>query len=334
MNNWHSIPTDRLLEELDARPQGLTTKQAKDRLDRYGPNALPAPKQASLLARVLAQVTDPMIVVLLAAAGLSLAVSGGKDWLDGAIILVIVVVNSVLSISQEDRAQQALEELQKLSSPMAQALRDGRQTRVQASDLVPGDIIYLEAGDLVPADARLLSSSRLQTDESAMTGESAPVEKDPDLILAPDAPLGDWVNMVLSGTLVTAGRGTAVVCATGRDSQMGHIAGMLSDQEEGTTPLQARMAEISQKLSFLCLCVCAVMFGVGLLQGKKMLDMFLTAVSLAVAAIPEGLPAIVTIVLALGVSRMARRGAIVKKLPAVETLGCAGVICSDKTGTA
>ena len=322
MNNWHSIPTDRLLEELDTRPQGLTAKQAKDRLDRYGPNALPAPKQASLLARVLAQVTDPMIVVLLAAAGLSLAVSGGKDWLDGAIILVIVVVNSVLSISQEDRAQQALEELQKLSSPMAQALRDGRQTRVQASDLVPGDIIYLEAGDLVPADARLLSSSRLQTDESAMTGESAPVEKDPDLILAPDAPLGDWVNMVLSGTLVTAGRGTAMVCATGRDSQMGHIAGMLSDQAEGTTPLQARMAEISQKLSFLCLCVCAVMFGLGLLQGKKMLDMFLTAVSLAVAAIPEGLPAIVTIVLALGVGRMAKRGAIVKKLPAVETLGC------------
>ena len=333
MNNWHSMPQDRLLEELDARREGLTTRQAKDRLERYGPNQLPAPKQASLLARVLAQVTDPMIVVLLAAAGLSLAVSGGKDWLDGAIILVIVVVNSVLSISQEDRAQQALEELQKLSSPMAQALRDGRTTRVQASDLVPGDVISLEAGDLVPADARLLSSSRLQTDESAMTGESAPVEKDPDLLLAPDAPLGDWANMVLSGTLVTAGRGTAVVCATGGDTQMGHIAGMLSQQEEGTTPLQARMAEISQKLSFLCLCVCAVMFGVGLIQGKSLLGMFLTAVSLAVAAIPEGLPAIVTIVLALGVSRMARRGAIVKKLPAVETLGCAGVICSDKTGT-
>lgn len=333
MNNWHSMPQDRLLEELDARREGLTTRQAKDRLERYGPNQLPAPKQASLLARVLAQVTDPMIVVLLAAAGLSLAVSGGKDWLDGAIILVIVVVNSVLSISQEDRAQQALEELQKLSSPMAQALRDGRTTRVQASDLVPGDVISLEAGDLVPADARLLSSSRLQTDESAMTGESAPVEKDPDLLLAPDAPLGDWANMVLSGTLVTAGRGTAVVCATGGDTQMGHIAGMLSQQEEGTTPLQARMAEISQKLSFLCLCVCAIMFGVGLIQGKNLLGMFLTAVSLAVAAIPEGLPAIVTIVLALGVSRMARRGAIVKKLPAVETLGCAGVICSDKTGT-
>ena len=333
MNNWHSMPQDRLFEELETRPQGLTAKQAKDRLDRYGPNQLPAPKQASLLARILAQVTDPMIVVLLAAAGLSLAVSGGKDWLDGAIILVIVVVNSVLSISQEDRAQQALEELQKLSSPMAQALRDGRQTRIQASELVPGDVICLEAGDLVPADARLLSSSRLQTDESAMTGESAPVEKDPDLVLDADAPLGDWVNMVLSGTLVTAGRGTALVCATGADSQMGRIAGMLSDQEEGTTPLQARMAEISQKLSFLCLCVCAVMFGVGLLQGKQMLDMFLTAVSLAVAAIPEGLPAIVTIVLALGVARMARRRAIVKRLPAVETLGCAGVICSDKTGT-
>ena len=185
----------------------------------------------------------------------------------------------------------------------------------------------------MPADARLLECSRLQVDESPMTGESVPVEKTPSAALPEDTPLGDWTNMVLSGTLITAGRGTALVCATGMDTQMGHIAGLLQGEGGGETPLQKRMGEISKTLSFLCLCVCAVMFGVGLIQGKNILDMFLTAVSLAVAAIPEGLPAIVTIVLALGVGRMAQKGAIVKKLPAVETLGCAGVICSDKTGT-
>ena len=233
-----------------------------------------------------------------------------------------MVVNSVLSISQEDRAQQALEELQKLSSPMAQALRDGRQTRVQASDLVPGDIIYLEAGDLVPADARLLSSSRLQTDESTMTGESAPGGKATRTSFCPLTPL--WVTGSTWSSRHLGHR------------RQGHGGGLRHRRRQpdgpyrrdalrpggGHHPLQARMAEISQKLSFLCLCVCAVMFGLGLLQGKKMLDMFLTAVS-GGGRHPEGLPAIVTIVLALGVGRMARRGAIVKKLPAVETLGCA-----------
>ncbi|MEM5781290.1 MAG: HAD-IC family P-type ATPase, partial [Lawsonibacter sp.] len=198
---------------------------------------------------------------------------------------------------------------------------------------MPGDVILLEAGDLVPADARILECSRLQTDESAMTGESLPVEKAPLDELPEDTPLGDRTNMLISGTLVTAGRGTALVVATGMETQMGHIAGLLLEGRDADTPLQRKMAEISKSLSFLCLSVCAVMFGVGLIQGKNMLDMFLTAVSLAVAAIPEGLPAIVTIVLALGVQRMAARGAIVKKLPAVETLGCASVICSDKTGT-
>ena len=333
MNRWHSETVAQLLQELDARPGGLSPHQAEERLRRYGPNELEPPRQEGLLGRILGQLKDPMILVLLGAAGVSLAASGGEDWLDAVIILVIVVVNGIISISQEDRAQQALEELRKLSSPQAAVLRGGKVTKIPAAQLVPGDVILLEAGDLVPADARILECSRLQADESPMTGESVPVEKAPSESLPADAPLGDWTNMVISGTLITAGRGTALVCATGMDTQMGHIAGLLLDSEGTDTPLQRRMGEISKTLSFLCLCVCAVMFGVGLIQGKDLLDMFLTAVSLAVAAIPEGLPAIVTIVLALGVGRMARRGAIVKKLPAVETLGCAGVICSDKTGT-
>ena len=308
MSSWHSKPLPRLLEELDARPGGLSQHQAEERLRRTGPNELEPPPQAGLLGRLLEQMRDPMILVLLGAAGLSLAASGGEEWLDAAIILVIVAVNSVISIFQEDRAQHALEELRRLSAPQATVLRGGRPVKLPAAQLVPGDAILLEAGDLVPADARILECSRLQADESAMTGESIPVEKAPAEALAEGAPLGDWTNMVISGTLITAGRGTALVCATGMDTQMGHIAGLLLGDEGTDTPLQQKMGEISRTLSFLCLSVCAVMFGVGLIQGKRMLDMFLTAVSLAVAAIPEGLPAIVTIVLALGVGRMAARG--------------------------
>ncbi|WP_303190107.1 cation-translocating P-type ATPase [Clostridium phoceensis] len=303
MDSWHSRPQADLFQELDARPGGLTRRQAEERLARYGPNQLEPPRRPGLLSRVMAQMKDPMILVLLGAAGLSLAASRGEDWLDAAIILVIVVVNNIISISQEDHAHRALEELRKMTSPHATALRGGAPVRVEAAELVPGDVILLEAGDLVPADARLLEAAGLRCDESAMTGESVPVEKAAGGPLPEDAPLGDWTNMVISGTLVTAGRATALVTATGMDTQMGRIAGLLLEGETQPTPLQRKMGEISRSLSFLCLSVCAVMFGVGLLQGKDMLGMFLTAVSLAVAAIPEGLPAIVTIVLALGVVR-------------------------------
>ncbi len=333
MGDWYSRPAAQVMKELEGRPQGLTEREAAQRLARYGPNQLAQPQPPSLPVRILGQLKDPMILVLLGAAALSLLASGGEDWLDGVIILVIVVVNGIISITQEDHAQQALEELRRMSSPQASVLREGRPHRVAATALVPGDVIILEAGDQVPADARIMECSRLQADESAMTGESVPVEKQAVGSLPADTPLGDRVNMLISGTLITAGRGTALVVATGMDTQMGQIAGLLLASGEGDTPLQRRMGEISKSLSFLCLAVCAMMFGVGLFQGKGMLDMFLTAVSLAVAAIPEGLPAIVTIVLALGVQRLAGRNAIVKKLPAVETLGCAGVICSDKTGT-
>ncbi len=333
MSQWHSNPIRQVLEELESSPQGLSTQQAEDQLRRCGPNRLEQPERDSLLLRLLEQLKDPMILVLLGAAALSLLASRGADWLDAVIILLIVVVNSVISIVQEDNAHRALEELKKMASPQARVLRDGQLVRLDAQLLVPGDVIALEAGDQVPADARLLDSIALQADESAMTGESVPVSKSPSDRLQPDTPLAERSNMVISATVITAGRGRAVVVATGMDTQMGHIAGLLMDTGHSQTPLQKRMTEISKTLSLLCLSVCAVMFGVGLLQGKGLLDMLLEAVSLAVAAIPEGLPAIVSIVLAMGVSRMAKQGAIVKKLPAVETLGCAGVICSDKTGT-
>ncbi len=321
MNAWHDKSLGETLSQLQThRHRGLSDGEAKTRLDRYGPNELKGKPPRSLALRLLDQLKDPMILVLLAAAGLSFLSSGGADWLDGAIILLIVVVNAAISISQENSAQEALEALQRMSAPKARVIRGGTESSLPASHLVP-------------ADARLLESAGLKADEAAMTGESLPVEKQAGEALPSDTPLADRRNMVIGSTVITAGRATAVVTATGMDSEVGRVAGLLLEQEDSDTPLQRRMGEISKTLSFLCLCVCAVMFGVGLLQRRAMLDMFMTAVSLAVAAIPEGLPAIVTIVLALGVQRMAARGAIVKKLPAVETLGCAGVICSDKTGT-
>ena len=334
MNAWHSKSLGETLNELGTdRRGGLSAAEAAKRLEKYGPNRLEGKPTRPMPLRLLDQLKDPMILVLLSAAGLSLWSSGGEDWLDSAIILLIVVVNAVISISQENNAQKALEALRKLSAPQARVLRDGREQRVEAAQIVPGDIIRLEAGDLIPADGRLLEAAGLKADESAMTGESVPVEKAAGEGLPQETALGDRRNMVIGSTVITAGRAVAVVTATGMDSEVGRVAGLLLEQEEAETPLQRRMGEISKTLSFVCLCVCAVMFGVGLIEGRGMVDMLMTAVSLAVAAIPEGLPAIVTIVLALGVQRMAKRGAIVKKLPAVETLGCAGVVCSDKTGT-
>ncbi len=333
MSQWHSKHLRQVLDELESSPLGLSAAQAREQLRRHGPNRLEQPDREGLLPRLLEQLRDPMILVLLGAAALSLLSSRGADWLDAVIILLIVVVNSAISIVQEDNAHRALEELKKMTAPQARVIREGKSIRIDAQDLVPGDVIELEAGDQVPADARLLESAALQADESAMTGESLPVSKAPSDRLGEDTPLAERSNMVIAATAITAGRGRAVVVATGMDTQMGHIAGLLMDTGHSQTPLQKRMAEISKTLSILCLSVCLVMFAVGVLQGKSMPEMFLTAVSLAGAAIPEGLPAIVSIVLAMGVSRMAKRGAVVKKLPAVETLGCAGVICSDKTGT-
>ena len=334
MSQWYAKTPGQVLSELDVRQSsGLSPRQAEQRLEKYGPNKLAGAKKEPLMVRFLNQMKDPMIIVLLIAAVLSLASSGGEDWIEALIILVIVVVNACISISQENNAEKALEALQKMSAPLAKVIRDGKQLRLETDALVPGDIIVLEAGDLVPADARILECANLKADESAMTGESVPVAKQALDSLPEETVLGDRHNMVISSTVITNGRAVCVVTATGMDTEVGRIAGMLMGQDDTSTPLQRKMAEISKTLSFVCLAVCAVMFGVGMLYHRGLLEMLMAAVSLAVAAIPEGLPAIVTIVLALGVQRMVKHNAIVKKLPAVETLGCAGVICSDKTGT-
>jgi len=334
MNQWYAKSPGEVLSGLGtSRQSGLSSRQAQERLAQYGPNKLSGAKKEPLWLRFLNQLRDPMILVLLAAAGLSLLSSGGEDWVEAVIILVIVLVNAVISITQENSAEKALEALQKMSAPLAKVIRGGTQQPLETDGLVPGDIIVLEAGDLVPADARILECANLKADESAMTGESVPVTKQAVESLPPETVLGDRVNMVISSTVITNGRAVCVVTGTGMDTEVGRIAGMLLGEKDGDTPLQRKMAEISKTLSFVCLAVCAVMFGVGLLYHRPILAMLMAAVSLAVAAIPEGLPAIVTIVLALGVQRMVKHNAIVKKLPAVETLGCAGVICSDKTGT-
>ena len=331
---FYSDTPRQVLDTLDTDPdQGLTQGEGARRLAGYGENKLEKAKPPGLFRQVLAQLRDPMILVLLAAAALSFFAGGGQDWLDTAIILLIVVFNTVISVSQEDNARKALEALEKLAAPRARVLREGVERRLESTHLVPGDILLLEAGDYVPADGRILWAAGLQTDESAMTGESLPVHKRAGDGLPPDTPLAERKNMVIGGTVVTAGRAKVVVTATGMQTEMGKIAGLLLRQGQGETPLQRKMKEVSRVLSLVCVGVCAVMFGVGMLQHRDILDMFLTAVALAVAAIPEGLPAIVTIVLAVGVGRMARRNAIIKRLPAVETLGCASVICSDKTGT-
>ena len=331
---FYSDTPRQVLDTLDTDPdQGLTQGEGARRLAGYGENKLEKAKPPGLFRQVLAQLRDPMILVLLAAAALSFFAGGGQDWLDTAIILLIVVFNTVISVSQEDNARKALEALEKLAAPRARVLREGVERRLESTHLVPGDILLLEAGDYVPADGRILWAAGFQTDESAMTGESLPVHKRAGDGLPPDTPLAERKNMVIGGTVVTGGRAKVVVTATGMQTEMGKIAGLLLRQGQGETPLQRKMKEVSRVLSLVCVGVCAVMFGVGMLQHRDILDMFLTAVALAGAAIPEGLPAIVTIVLAVGVGRMARRNAIIKRLPAVETLGCASVICSDKTGT-
>lgn len=334
MEAWHTMTPGQACAALKSDlARGLSPGEVKLRLEQQGPNQLRPTVRTPLLRRLWDQLRDPMILVLLAAAAVSYLASRGEDWLDTMIILLIVLVNAVISLIQESNAERALEALQAMAAPQAKVIRAGNHHQIDAAGLVPGDIIQLEAGDYVPADARLVQAAGLRVDESAITGESAPVEKRAEETLSQDTPLGDRSNLLIGSTVVTGGRATALVTATGMDTEVGRIAALLQDQDKGETPLQKKMGEISKTLSFVCLAACAVMFGVGLLQGKEMLSMFLIAVSLAVAAIPEGLPAIVTIVLAMGVQQMAGRNAIVKKLPAVETLGCASVICSDKTGT-
>ena len=335
---YHNESTESVLHTLGADPNtGLTGETAAARLSEYGENRLREKKKKSTLRRFLDQFKDVMILILLAAAAVSFVVACTEgdpmEFFEPGLILLIVILNAVMGMLQESKAEKALDALKSMSAPHARVLRDGKEQVIDAALLVPGDVLKLEAGDFVPADARLLHSVSLKSEESALTGESVPAEKDASAAVDEKAPLGDRVNMVYSGCSITYGTATAVVTATGMQTEMGRIAGLLEGEDEGQTPLQKKLAQLGKYLGIVALFACAVIFVVGLLSGIEVLEIFMTAVSLAVSAIPEGLPAIVTIVLSIGVQRMVKKNALIRRLPAVETLGSASIICSDKTGT-
>ncbi|KRK24015.1 hypothetical protein C5L29_000625 [Lactiplantibacillus pentosus] len=324
-----SLPA--IYQELETDEHGLQQSAAAQRLEQYGPNALNQQKTTSLLQKFIAQFKDFMIIVLLVAA-LIAAFTG--EAVDAVIILLVVVLNAIFGVFQESKAEEAINALKEMSAPDATVLRDGQLQTVKSDALVPGDIVSLEAGDIVPADLRLIESASLKVEESALTGESVPVEKQAEMVADGELPIGDRLNMAYMNSNVTYGRAMGIVVATGMQTEVGRIAGMIEAADETTTPLQANLTQLGKSLTILILVIAAVVFGIGMLRGQEsLINMLLTAISLAVAAIPEGLPAIVTITLALGTQRMAKRHALVRKLPAVETLGSTDIIASDKTGT-
>ncbi|MEC0166912.1 cation-translocating P-type ATPase [Paenibacillus graminis] len=327
---YHTLDTAEVMKRLNTREQGLSPDEAAQLLERHGRNVLKETQTKSLLAKFIEQFKNVMIFILLAAAVLS-GILG--EWTDTVIILLVVILNAVLGVIQENKAEQALEALKSMSSPLARVRRGGQVAEIKSEELVPGDIVLLEAGNVVPADVRLLETASLQTEEAALTGESLPSDKQAGELEGEDLVLGDRTNMAYMSSSVTYGRGVGVVTATGMETEVGRIAGFISEADSDVTPLQKKLDELGKYFTFIILGVCVVIFAVGLLEGRELLDMLLTSISLAVAAIPEGLPAIVTIILALGVQRMAKRKAIIRKLPAVETLGSTEIICSDKTGT-
>ncbi|TKB76724.1 MAG: cation-translocating P-type ATPase, partial [Nitrospira sp.] len=332
--SWHTLTLDALTQDLRSDLQsGLSEEEARSRLSAHGPNELPEARPISPLTLFLSQFSSLIIWVLIGAA----IVSGLlEDWLDAAAILVIVLVNGLLGFIQEFRAEQSLAALRKMSVATARIIRHGTVRAIPARDVVPGDLILLEAGDRIPADARLSYATSFQTQEASLTGESTPVQKALEAKGGSEVPLADRSNMVFMGTVAVSGKARALVVTTGLQTELGRIAAMIqkaAEAERAETPLQRRLDQFGHTLLWLAVGVVAVVFGLGYLRGEPLVAMFLTSVSLAVAAVPEGLPAVVTITLALGVTRMVKRHALIRKLPAVETLGSATVICSDKTGT-
>jgi Ca2+-transporting ATPase len=328
--DWHTVATEEILRQLETSVEGLSAATARHRLAEYGPNALPGKRRRSLLRITLNQFSDFMIMVLLAAAVISGLIGDPQD---AIAILVIVLLNAVIGAIQESRAERAVAALREMTAPEAHVIRDAQNMTIAASELVPGDIVLLQTGNIVPADLRLLAVEELVTDESALTGESTPVSKQTDVIDETDLTPGDRLNIAFKSSLVTSGAGTGVVVATGLNTEIGHIAELLHGEAGVKTPLQERLTRFGRYLALAVLAICAVVFTAGLLQGQPLLLMFLTAVSLAVAAIPEALPAVITISLALGARKLTRHNALVRNLPAVETLGSVTCICADKTGT-
>jgi len=335
--NWYEIQVEPILKKLDVDPeQGLSQSRADSLLEEYGPNEFDEEKKETLLARILHHLREISTIILIIAACIAayMAISTGTGWPKVFVILSIVIINVILGITQESKAQKALEALMSINAHHCTVIRNGSLMHIPASDLVIGDIIELHAGDMIPADARLIRGNSLQVEESALTGESVPVEKDADVTIPEDAPLGDRINMVYSGCLVTNGRAKAVVCATGMQTEMGKIAGLLNDTTKLLTPLQIRLKGLAKRISLVAIGAGLVIFGVGyFINGESLPEMLLIAVALAVAAVPETLPVIVSLIHANGVQNMVKKNAIVRNIPAVETIGNTSVICSDKTGT-
>ncbi|MEB9611134.1 cation-translocating P-type ATPase [Bacillus cereus] len=335
MSNWYSKTKDQTLIDLETNEQhGLTEEIVNERLRQYGSNELATKQKRTLLQRIFAQINDVLVYVLIIAALISAFVG---EWADASIIALVVVLNAVIGVVQESKAEQALEALKKMATPKAIVKRDGELKEIPSEHVVPGDIVMLDAGRYIPCDLRLIETANLKVEESALTGESVPVDKDaiyhPYMQSDEQVPLGDQKNMAFMSTLVTYGRGVGVAVETGMNSQIGKIATLLHEADDDMTPLQKSLAQVGKYLGFVAVAICIVMFLIGFLQGRDTLEMFMTAISLAVAAIPEGLPAIVSIVLAIGVQRMIKQNVIIRKLPAVEALGSVTIICSDKTGT-
>lgn len=327
--NWHGLTIEKVYELTGSSADGLTTKVAAEKIRQYGKNELQEKKKKPAWLLFLSQFKDFMILILIAAAVISGMVG---DLIDTIVILVIVLLNAIMGFVQEYRAEKAMAALKKMAAPQATVLRDGHPVHLSSAELVPGDVVLLEAGNAVPADLRLTEAHSLRMEESSLTGESVPVDKTSDTLPEDDLPIGDRFNMAWKGTLITAGRGKGIVVATGMNTEIGKIAGLLQE-EESITPLQKRMADFGKKISWLILLICAVLFVSGLLRGEDTMRMLLVAISLAVAAIPEALPALITIALSRGAALMVRKNALIRKLPAMETLGSVTFICSDKTGT-
>lgn len=328
---WHALSLNQVLQDLDTDPhKGLTSAVAQERLARFGLNQLSEGKKETVLEMFIEQFKDFIVLTLIAAAIISGFLG---EWVDATAIIGIVILNAILGVVQEYRAEKALAALKKLAAPTAQVIRDGVTKTIPSTELVPGDLIALRSGDLVPADARLVDAHMLQVEEAMLTGESTAAEKSSSDPVAPDASIADRVNLVFAGTVVARGRGHAIVTETGMKTQLGKIAGMVASIEKEETPLQKRLDQVGKQLVYAALAVVAIVFVLGVIRGDDPVQMFLVAVSLAVAAVPEGLAAVVTISLALGMRRMVQRNALIRKLPAVETLGAATFICSDKTGT-
>lgn len=333
---WYTKELNRVFNELNTRKGGLTEEEASKRLEKYGANNLKEKKKESLFIKFIKQFNDFMIIVLIIAAIISAIVAktnGSGDYIDSIIIIAIVIFNAIMGLIQEEKAEKSLEALKKMSAPNAKVRRNGKIREIEASQVVPGDVVMLEAGNYVPADCRLIDSYNLQIEESSLTGETLPTSKQADVILNANTAIGDLKNMAFATTIVVNGHAEAVVVETGMNTKVGQIAGMIIENESPETPLQKKLGEVGKTLAITCMIICGLIFLIGIWKQIPITEMFMTSVGLAVAAIPEGLPAIVTIMLSIGVTKMAKKNSIIRKLPAVETLGCSSVICSDKTGT-